>query len=215
MYNVLKLIQRGESRMQLDWNFCLSVVTVVIAIIALLQTKQQIKLSNKQHLFDERIENYGIAIGLIQLYEKNRDFFDENEDDKAMLSISYWFELMTNNTYLEQIASVIKNPLKQPDHKEFLVKLEMLSSVATKIELLFNKKEATLLSEFVFCYQKSLMIMYQYQILLDDMKKAAQDHQWTFEECQQKMGEDQQRDQVHTILNALKKAYTMLEQENC
>ncbi len=46
------------------------------------------------------------------------------------------------------------------------------------------------------------------------MKKAAQDHQWTFEECQQKMGEDQQRNQVHTILNALKKAYTMLEQEN-
>ena len=50
---------------------------------------------------------------------------------------------------------------------------------------------------------------------LDDMKKAAQDHQWTFEECQQKMGEDQQRDQVHTILNALKKAYTMLRTRKC
>lgn len=84
-----------------DWNFWLSIVTVVAAVIALMQTKQQIKLSNKQHLFDKRVEQYLIAKGLIQLYENNDTIlvFKENE---PILSIDFIFMQMTNNTYMEQ-----------------------------------------------------------------------------------------------------------------
>lgn len=109
-----------------DWNFWLSIVTVVAAVIALMQTKQQIKLSNKQHLFDKRVEQYLIAKGLIQLYENNDTIlvFKENE---PILSIDFIFMQMTNNTYMEQMVDVISHPLEEPYHKKFLISLQIKS----------------------------------------------------------------------------------------
>lgn len=149
-----------------DWNFWLSIVTVVAAVIALMQTKQQIKLSNKQHLFDKRVEQYLIAKGLIQLYENNDTIlvFKENE---PILSIDFIFMQMTNNTYMEQMVDVISHPLEEPYHKKFLIRLEELKEISTKIKFIFSGKEAILLGDYILHYQELLFKMYQYQILLE------------------------------------------------
>lgn len=112
--------------------FFFSVVTAVVAIAALIQTHKQIKLSNKQHLFDKRIENYIIATGLIQLYRSNCSVIN-NEKDEPILSNDFDFKLLTNNTYLEQISCAIDNPLKEPSHKELLIKLENLKKNNTEL----------------------------------------------------------------------------------
>ena len=49
-------------------NLCLTIVTIIIATIALWQTQKQIKLGNKQHLFDRRLENYLLFKDLLSLY---------------------------------------------------------------------------------------------------------------------------------------------------
>lgn len=159
-----------------DWNFLLSIITAGTAIIALCLTRKQIKLSNKQHLFDKRIENYLIVMGLIELYKNNREFFDEakyNDYPEPPLTFVNMFYWMTNNTYLEQIAIVIEYPLKNPKHKEFLIKLEDMKNVATKIRFIFSGKEADLLSNFVLQYQECLSKMVQYAICCDSIKKEA------------------------------------------
>ena len=44
----------------INWEMILSVITAVTAIIAIVQTNSQIKLSNKHNLFDKRLECFNI-----------------------------------------------------------------------------------------------------------------------------------------------------------
>lgn len=196
-----------------DWNFWFSIITAIVAIIALLQTKQQIRLGNKQHLFDERVENYLIAKGFIQLYGQHQSQFMIKKDEPER-ALGLKFLWMTNNTYLEEITDVIDHVLEKPFHKEFLTKLETIKDVASKIEFIFNGNAAVLLKKFVLCYQESLLQMYQYQILLNNMKKDADTFKWTLGESMKRLDEPQQRMELHKAMENLKQAYDELEKEN-
>lgn len=196
-----------------DWNFWFSVITAVVAIIALVQTKQQIKLSNKQYLFDNRVEHYLIAKGLIQLYESNKTLLTVKNNEPSF-AIDFIFAQMTNNTFLEKITDVIAHPLENPYHKEFLIKIEIMKDVSVKIKFIFGGKFATLLGNYVLCYQELLFKMYQYQILLNKMQKSAQDFNLTLDKAQEAVGEKQQREELQKAMEDLKQAYDVLIKED-
>lgn len=195
-----------------DWNFWVSVVTAAVAIIALIMNMQQIKLSNKQHLFEKRVEYYLIAKGLIQLYRINQSLLEKEEDSD--LAVDFKFEQMTNNTYLEKITKVIYEPLKQPAQKEFLVKLETLKDVAVKIKLLFTGKPAILLEDFVSSYQDLLFEMYIYQKIINKMKELNEQFNYSFEKAQTVVNEDRRRKRLYDVYDNLKHIYDMIEKEN-
>ena len=100
-------------------NSWFSIITALTAIIALFQTWKQIKVSNKQNLFEKRINVLIKVTGLMKLYEENRNLMiDDNEkDDSAVLMVDFNFENLTNNTYLEDIAICIHKSLEQPYQK--------------------------------------------------------------------------------------------------
>lgn len=196
-----------------DWNFWLTLVTTGVAIGAVIQTNKQIKLSNKQHLFDKRIENYLIVTGLIQLYRSNCSIFDI-EKDEPLFTISLDFTFMTNNTYLEQITPAIYNPLKEPNHKELLIKLDNLKEVSTKIKLLFSGEASVLLGDFVLRYQELLHEMYKYQMILNKMEEASKGSRLTLEECQKAVGEEKYRVKLKEAFYNLKDSEMMLTKEN-
>ncbi len=196
-----------------DWNFWFSVITAVVAIVALMQTKQQIRLSNKQHLFDKRVENYLIAKGLIQLYEINKNSLIV-KNDMPMFEVDFIFEQMTNNKYLEKITRVITNPLEEPYHKEFLISMENIRAVSAEIDFIFSGKVATFLGKYVLHYQELLLKMYQYQILLNKMRESAQDFNWTLEEAQKKVNEKKYQEELRKASEILKQDYDILKKEN-
>lgn len=189
------------------------VATVFVAFFAVMLTRKQIKLSNKQHLFDKRIDNYIIAKGLIQLYRSNCKVIN-NEKDRPMLSNAFDFNLLTNNNYLEQITCAIDNPLKEPSHKELLIKLENLKEVATKIKFLFSGNASNLLGNFVLCYQELLSEMYKYQKIVDNIEKEKENHKLTLEEIVQKVGEKPHRVKLQEAFDNLKQADSALKKAN-
>lgn len=195
-----------------DWNFWLSAITASVAIFAVIQTNKQIKLSNKQHLFDKRVEIYIIATGLIQLYRTNCIHFND-EEDEPMFAIDLYFLWLTNNTFLEGITPAIKNTLKEPFHKELLIKLESLKEVSTKIKLLFSDDVSELLGNFVFSYQELLFSMYKYKIVLDKIYEVNKGHILTLEEIQQSVGEEKHRIKLQKAFDNLKQADIMLRKE--
>ena len=195
-----------------DWNFWLSTITASVAIFAVIQTNKQIKLSNKQHLFDKRVEIYIIATGLIQLYRTNCIHFND-EEDEPMFTIDLYFLWLTNNTFLEGITPAIKNTQKEPFHKELLIKLESLKEVSTKIKFLFSDDVSELLGNFVFSYQELLFSMYKYKIVLDKIYEVNKGHILTLEEIQQSVGEEKHRIKLQKPLDNLKQADIMLRKE--
>ena len=69
-----------EDFMLKDWNFLFSIVTAITAIGALVLSIRQMRLSNKQNLFDRRLKAYMLANGLISLCEENYNWLLEKRE---------------------------------------------------------------------------------------------------------------------------------------
>lgn len=190
-------------------------VTAVTAIVAIRQTNSQIDLSNKQHLFDIRVENYLIAKGLVELYkEQHNQWMAKNRND-VFHFMDLQFLWMTNNTYLEEITEAIKKPLNNPYHKEFLKKLECIRTVSTKIRFSFSGKSAEYLAEFIYAYQEVLFSMYQYQITWKEMEEYCHKFGIQMDEAQVIIGEEKQRIKMWDTLDVLDNWFSKLEMNNC
>ena len=79
-----------------DWNFWCTVMTSVAAVIAICVSVHQIRLSNKQQLFDRRLKAYMMANSIISLCKENYVFLSEKEKQNlSLLMTSFLYGLQT------------------------------------------------------------------------------------------------------------------------
>lgn len=191
-------------------NNLFSIITAFIAIIALFQTHVQIKISNKQFLFDKRLDKYLLAKGLLELYKDSEKLLDYNNypDDKAII-VDYQFINLTNNNYLKDVTCIIYEPKNNDFKNAFLVKIEELKELSTEVRFLFPNKSGQLLENFIMKYQNVLMELYKYQITLDSMKndKIPRKNKPTYNELQKEYGELKYRYRLYDAINDLEKSY--------
>lgn len=139
-----------------DPNFWLSAVTATVAIIALYQTHKQMKVSNKQHLFDKRVEVYLIAAELVGLYREMGPYIEGSKNMEA-----YW--CLTKSSYFEGISLVRTTSSEHPVHEKFYAKMERLKDISAKIRLLFKARSSALLGAYIRHYQELLLSLYKYE----------------------------------------------------
>ena len=152
-----------------DPNLWFSVITGTLAIIALFQTRKQLQLSNRQQLFDRRLDKYILIKDLLLLYSHNQNLI--NKDPEICEMVDFQFSLLTNNSTLESMNMAMSTPLVQDVQNVFLIKCEMLEKAATEIELIWKNNSMKIMSQFIRQYKDLLTAMYKQQIILNRLHK--------------------------------------------
>lgn len=191
-----------------------TIFATIIAVIALIQTGVQIKLNNKQYLFDKRVENYIIVKGLLELYRKNKEQIENIKREEPCFFVDSIFAWLTNNTYLESITRVIDNPLENPNHRAFLIKMEELKQVSIKMKFLFDIKKLNKIEEYIKCYQELLLELYQYKIVLNHMENSIEKSMKSLEEAAKNVNEENYRNNLCDKIEKIKEIYIDIEKSN-
>lgn len=191
-------------------NNVFAIVTAVIAIIALLQTHIQIKVSNKQFLFDKRLDKYLLTQSLLVLFKENEKILDysDNSDEEAII-VDMQFECLTNIEYLKDITCIIAETKNSEFKNNFLVKMEQLNKLSNEVKFLFNNKYGLYISEFISKYQKVLIELYKYQAIQNIMinDKLPRKRKPTYKELQKEYGELTHRYRLYNAIDELRQSY--------
>lgn len=149
-------------------------ISAIVAIIALLISCYQARLSNKQSLFNRRLNIWITVDKLMSVYAKNAKKLEH--DDEPQMAIDLLFALLTNTTYLQSISISINHVLDADPQLKLHLKLDEMKSLAMEANFCFKGKSGDAIAEFIEAYQSLLFSMYQYQILLNTMSQSAKEY---------------------------------------
>lgn len=190
-----------------------SVITAITAIVAIWQTHKQLKISNKQYLFDKRIEKFLICTGLLSLYSENKILIKE-EDKDVPLEVTILFSGLTNNVYLKDVGNIINDTHNEKIRIDFLIKLEELYKVANEIELIFSRRHSKILKEFILEYRNLLQKLYKYRCVLEKIEKENDKKPQEFVKLQKTFGEEKYREDLYDTYRNIETIYTKIVEKN-
>ncbi|HBI62158.1 MAG TPA: hypothetical protein DDY31_13265 [Lachnospiraceae bacterium] len=146
-------------------------ISAIIAVIALLQSKKALDVSNKQHLFDRRLSLYLTLQTLLQTYEDNRNTLKDRQNGNLLFEAKLLLFLLANNSYLESVQRVTGENREDSQHKKFLIKLSDMRSIGKTLQIVFRKQGGNTLAEFVFAYAELLSDFYKCIVCTESCKE--------------------------------------------
>lgn len=209
-HHPLRHVSREEETMSLT-NLP-EYISAIVAIIALLISCYQARLSNKQSLFNRRLNIWITVDKLMSVYAKNAKNLEH--DDEPQMAIDLLFVWLTNTTYLQSISASINKVLDADLQLKLHLKLDEMRSLAMEAKFCFKGKSGEAIAEFIEDYQSLLFSMYQYQVLFNKMLQNAREYQWTLEQASERLDEPNQRQDLFEKEGTLAASYKTLFQQN-
>lgn len=190
-----------------DPDTWLSVIAIAVSVIALWQTQNQIKVSNKQHLFDRRLSAYLTIKDLLGSYltQKENSTLLDNDDFVFNIKMTWYF--LMGNLYLESVSNAIEYPISSLEGKEFSIKMVELIKKAEEIKLLFPAKVSDPITDFVSSYYHVVRSIYQYQLAWNYTDEDPVLKSMTIKEKAKQIGETAYRRKVLDSLKELDSSY--------
>ena len=184
-----------------------SVITSITAIIALIQANRQMKLSNKQQLFDRRLKAYMTVHGLLELYRQNRHIFEMDKKNEVQRTIDLEYKWLTNNIFMAEICEVIDDPLEINYRRKFMKKCEELQALAMEVQFVFQNGNIKSYRDFLIYYKETLLQMCRYQMVFLKMCKENEKKPMRVEDWGKAFGEERYRKELCDIMVKLKNTY--------
>lgn len=123
-------------------NIIVSIVTAVTAVIAIIISVVEIRKSNKQSLFDRRLNAYLTVKWMKSLCDEHKSLATSYLQDgktEPMFAIDLMFNMMTNCNYLEEIQGTLSHALESEYQRKYLLKIETLRNLCEEVRLIFQR----------------------------------------------------------------------------
>ena len=197
--------------MGFDWAVIAASVSAVAAVVALFLSGRQMRLSNKQSLFDRRISIWLTALGLLELYGNSKCQLKKRNEPQLALDLTFGW--LTNNTFLCEIGSAAAHPLEPENQKPYLIKLEELKRIAHEARFAFKGAPSEAIGRFVDDYQELLSSIYRYQVLMSNVQESVNRFHWSLEQACKELGEPEQRKDLFAAFDAVATSYDDVSSE--
>lgn len=193
---------------EVNWDQAASITSASAAVVALAISVYQIRLSNKQSLFDRRLSIWTVAEELLELYKDNQAQLEKG--DEPQFGLEFVFICLTNSSYLHEIGPAVEHPLEIEFQRPFLVKLEELKNLSLKAKFAFKGSSAEVISRFLDSYQRLLFAIYQYQVLMNKAEENSRRfHRDLLQACDA-VREPERRKNLYLAYDEASEAYEML-----
>ena len=192
----------------MNWEVAASCASAAAAIVALYISFRQNRMAIRQSLFNRRLNIWISVEKLMGLYRENSKLLKQGGEPQ--LAISLDFVWLTNTTLLQEITPAISHTLDNKWQLALHLKLDELRSLSKEAAFVFKGKPNTAIAGFIDAYQTLLMTMYQYQIVLNEMKAGIEKFHWTFEDAIEGVSEKTHRMALYDAENHLAATYEKL-----
>lgn len=156
------------------WSAFSAIGTVSAVIVAYWQIKKQIELSNKQHLFDQRLDCYIEGVKTINIVKEKSDTLKRVKDydlpTPYRIPLPIFF-ILFDEQILFKDSMDDKMKIDPVFEERVYQRISDIEQKSTKIKLLFNNGEADDLSETMICFTNFSSALIKYIKIIEYLKE--------------------------------------------